>query len=334
MIWIAPSENDAAPTASEMRLGGAAHQFAAKSCLKSQEFSVPVLGLVFLRFAAQRAKLLAAIAPILLLLCGCPSPASKATPLTTYNVQELGVIKDVLPMVVQPDRAKWQQLQVGMTEDEVTALLGNPYRKNARPTADTTPNVRQLYSWYYGEISFQSFTTKGAYDYTATFHEGRVKEINDPWKGKLSPDGQPTVPELVMPAAGQTLHHYPRFLDFRWHPSAGVYPMEYEVVIQVLSVDQDESEHYENYIQKTVDSNRAQWQADGMTPKAMEDLAASFAQGLREGEGVQQTFQFRTHDIYLPFTWVGANTGRWRIRGTNEKGASEWTAWRYFKFST
>jgi type I restriction enzyme M protein len=71
MNWIAPSEKDTASAALEKRLWDAADQFRAKSGLKSQKYSVPVLGLIFLRFAevrfaAQRAKLL-------------PSPAARGT---------------------------------------------------------------------------------------------------------------------------------------------------------------------------------------------------------------------------------------------------------------
>ena len=62
MIWIAPSEKDTDNAALEKRLWDAADQFRANSGLKSQEYSAPVLGLIFLRFAevrfaAQRAKL-------------------------------------------------------------------------------------------------------------------------------------------------------------------------------------------------------------------------------------------------------------------------------------
>ncbi len=62
MIWIAPSEKDAATATLEKRLWDAADQFRANSGLKSQEYSGPILGLIFLRFAearfaAQRAKL-------------------------------------------------------------------------------------------------------------------------------------------------------------------------------------------------------------------------------------------------------------------------------------
>lgn len=51
MIWIAPSGKDAGYAALEKRLGDAADQFRANSGLKSQEYSVPVLSLIFLSFA-------------------------------------------------------------------------------------------------------------------------------------------------------------------------------------------------------------------------------------------------------------------------------------------
>jgi type I restriction enzyme M protein len=62
MQWIAPSEKDTANETLEKRLWAAADQFRANSGLKSQEYSAPVLGLIFLRFAevrfaTQRAKL-------------------------------------------------------------------------------------------------------------------------------------------------------------------------------------------------------------------------------------------------------------------------------------
>ncbi|HKB89449.1 MAG TPA: type I restriction-modification system subunit M N-terminal domain-containing protein [Opitutaceae bacterium] len=62
MLWIAPAEKDSLSDALEKRLWDAADQFRANSGLKSQEYSAPVLGLIFLRFAevrfqAQRTKL-------------------------------------------------------------------------------------------------------------------------------------------------------------------------------------------------------------------------------------------------------------------------------------
>ena len=69
MLWIAPSEKDAASASLEKRLWDAADQFRANSGLKAQEYSGPILGLIFLRFAEarfaiQRAKLEAATASL------------------------------------------------------------------------------------------------------------------------------------------------------------------------------------------------------------------------------------------------------------------------------
>jgi type I restriction enzyme M protein len=62
MLWVAPSEKDTATATLETRLWDAADQFRANSGLKAQEYSGPILGLIFLRFAdvrfaKQRAKL-------------------------------------------------------------------------------------------------------------------------------------------------------------------------------------------------------------------------------------------------------------------------------------
>lgn len=54
MHWIAPSEKDTATNSLEKRLWNAADQFRANSGLKAQEYSGPILGLIFLRFAEVR----------------------------------------------------------------------------------------------------------------------------------------------------------------------------------------------------------------------------------------------------------------------------------------
>src|ERR1019366_1804628 len=62
MNWIAPSEKDHTNNTLEKRLWDAADQFRANSGLTAAQYSQPVLGLIFLRFAevrfaTQRAKL-------------------------------------------------------------------------------------------------------------------------------------------------------------------------------------------------------------------------------------------------------------------------------------
>ena len=54
MQWIAPSQKDIATETLEKRLWDAADQFRANSSLKPQEYSGPILGLIFLKFAEAR----------------------------------------------------------------------------------------------------------------------------------------------------------------------------------------------------------------------------------------------------------------------------------------
>jgi type I restriction enzyme M protein len=54
MHWAAPSEKDAANTTLEDRLWAAADQLRANSGLNAAQYSAPVLGLIFLRFAEVR----------------------------------------------------------------------------------------------------------------------------------------------------------------------------------------------------------------------------------------------------------------------------------------
>ena len=54
MHWIAPSERDTTNGTLEKRLWDTADQFRANSGLKAQEYSGPILGIIFLRFAEVR----------------------------------------------------------------------------------------------------------------------------------------------------------------------------------------------------------------------------------------------------------------------------------------
>ena len=54
MHWTAPSEKDTATDTLEKRLWAAADQFCANSGLSAAQYSHPVLGLIFLRFAEVR----------------------------------------------------------------------------------------------------------------------------------------------------------------------------------------------------------------------------------------------------------------------------------------
>jgi type I restriction enzyme M protein len=54
MPWVAPTSKDIATSPLEKNLWDTADQFRANSGLKPQEYSGPILGLIFLRFAEVR----------------------------------------------------------------------------------------------------------------------------------------------------------------------------------------------------------------------------------------------------------------------------------------
>lgn len=54
MRWVTPTEKDVANHLLEKRLRDAVDQFRANSGLKAGQYSTPVLGLIFLRFAESR----------------------------------------------------------------------------------------------------------------------------------------------------------------------------------------------------------------------------------------------------------------------------------------
>ena len=54
MRWVAPTEKDTANETLEKHLWAAADQLRANSGLNSAQYSTPVLGLIFLRFAEAR----------------------------------------------------------------------------------------------------------------------------------------------------------------------------------------------------------------------------------------------------------------------------------------
>ena len=51
MRWVAPAEKDAATDTVERRRWESADQFRANSGLKAGQYSTPLLGLIFFRFA-------------------------------------------------------------------------------------------------------------------------------------------------------------------------------------------------------------------------------------------------------------------------------------------
>jgi hypothetical protein len=127
--------------------------------------------------------------------------------------------------VFQPDYAAWRAVQLGMTRDEVLALLGLP-PKSSSVTAP--PYVT------YGWMRFRSDPRGVGHIFVLGFDKGdRVFYKSDPFSGKFSLDGKPSKPEFIIPQPGARFTHYPRVLDIRWKPCSGIYPMTYAMEIGI-----------------------------------------------------------------------------------------------------
>jgi hypothetical protein len=141
---------------------------------------------------------------------------------------------------IQPNSTRWLLLEIGMTEREVLALLGEPLKR-----LDQTEWYRQRFerlkdkqsdalpnSWTYGWLKFDSPAFPNSPEYNVWFRAGKVAFIEEPFNGEVSPQGKPTTPKLILPQDRTTFHHYPRWLDMRWYPTAGDYPQKYDIEIE------------------------------------------------------------------------------------------------------
>lgn len=139
------------------------------------------------------------------------------------------------PEFVQPDYAAWAKVKEGMPEADVLRLLGEPLERGKPPEKSSLENesVIRAYPWIYGRIDCRSPLVPEPFRFYILLGNGRVIWKQDPFRPPLSTDGKPTVPQLIYPVSGAIYDHYPRYLDLRWYPSSGKYPMHYLVEYQM-----------------------------------------------------------------------------------------------------
>jgi hypothetical protein len=132
------------------------------------------------------------------------------------------------PEFVQPDYCDWNAVRVGMMRSDVIKLLGAPLEDPYRggPVRPTDPYL------LFGYLQFFLAPHPRTYKFLIGFDEhDQVFAIEDPFQGKFSENGVPTVPEIITPLENTKFVHYPRILDCRWYPSSGQYPIHYSVEI-------------------------------------------------------------------------------------------------------
>ena len=195
--------------------------------------------------------------------------------------------------IVQPDYRKWESVKVGMSVAEVGKILGTPLEQSPFVNLKLLDDPTYRHRWSYGKIDSHSPAAPNVAYFVIHFTRGAVVEKTDPFETPLSKDGRPTIPKVVVPRDNEIFFHYPRFLDFRWLPSSGEYPMSYEV----------EVEHF-MYVG---DSKR-------------------IVQRCRQYD------QLKTNIPHAASAFSSMGTGRWRVRAINRLGKSEWTPYYKFEF--
>jgi len=161
-----------------------------------------------------------------------PQPSTAANPNEGLSPSSLPQIhpsaEDALsveptqPMITLPGIG-WHLVTNGMTDVAVLSVLGAPKTVKGGETAQS--------EWIYGWLRFQSISIPVNYTFSVNIVDGKVTAKNDPWEGASSSDGKPTKPKLLKPKDNASFDHLPRFIDCRWAPSAGRYPIEYTVEV-------------------------------------------------------------------------------------------------------
>jgi len=195
------------------------------------------------------------------------------------------------PTVSQPDPGTWASIHEGSEWSEALRLLGPP-------TLSLPAEDDATCSWYaFGQIKYNTKEMGTPSEFSLIVDAaGRVVGKSDPFDGDVSLDCRPHPPKLCVPADGQVITEYPGAIDFRWKPSPGMYPLFYDVQVQIG------------------------------TPTLFLGKSEPTVVWCDEWDN------FTVEEPYLPLSMPGANPFRWRVRARNDRGTSEWTSWRRFDF--
>lgn len=227
------------------------------------------------------------IASILACASGCTptrnrQQGSDTQPPTTHSTTaaaEAGLPPDTKPQSIQPNYSQWLNVKQGMTETEVNKLLGPPLSEE---DPNRAPSWATSYFATYGVIRFGRTHFDQPYTFSIIYEiqTKAVSQVDDPFGGHLSPDGKPTVPELITPKPGEQFSHYPRLVDYRWRPSSGEYPMRYEIQIRLDDFAHENWEHHTvaraqvnepYFLNSFASSSRGRWRVRAINGKGTSD---------------------------------------------------------------
>jgi hypothetical protein len=215
------------------------------------------------------------------------------------------------PQFIQPNYTAWEAAALeGLAEAEVWRVLGPPLdREETTGPPDYIPlavlhepeiiRSSHCYRWSYGHLDFQFPLIPAEYfGFAIYFKKGRVIFWSEPFDRPLSADGRPTIPRLVTPQKDMAFTSDVNFIDFRWTPPSGVYPMQF-VLEHVGGYDTD------------VETENGKWQ---------------------EKRRWNDPVQFCLDIPHLAFPH-GPGYHRWRVKARNSVGEGQWSGWRDFRIA-
>lgn len=203
MKWIAPSDTDNANATLEKNLWAAADQFRANSGLTAQQYSGPILGLIFLRFAetrfaAQRAKLEAAGVssrrgsrvddPAAYHAEGILFLGSEARfdyLLTLPEVEDIGSIVNVAMREIEKDNPQLAGVLPKTYNLFTSTLLKDLLKKVSEiPTSVDFDAFGRIYEYFLGEFA-RTEGQKGGEFYTPSCIVKLLAEVIEPYHGRI-----------------------------------------------------------------------------------------------------------------------------------------------------
>ena len=132
--------------------------------------------------------------------------------------------------------SNWQTLYVGMSADEVTSIIGHPSYIERYPKVPAKHMSRSVYCTEVPKT--KGFPMPLQIAITFCDNDTAMVRKEEPYCGKISTNGVPTIPVLLHPAKDELMSScLSKTMDFRWTPSHGRSPIDYYIEISNCTFD-------------------------------------------------------------------------------------------------
>ena len=245
----------------------------------------------------------AGLLPLVLLVSGCVVPY--------YQAKQ---------NQVPPAAQVWAKLKVGMTEAEVTALLGEPGSKSRIWPENGDPELWEYGEWIWKPGKNAELPSPKAY--AVFFDSGKVWKSREPYQGDLAYYFEDVSPCLRI--GGD-------YLDREWHQKDGQRSPTLKPPVLIEPADKTLFKEFPREL-------RLRWAAAEGTPAdAQFYVQTEVKWGKGDGTYVEwgeatEGFTCRTGKKSMDATHPGAQPGRWRVKAFDKTGESDWSEWWYFDF--